>query len=270
MEVRALSAAESEEDFFRAAPKRGARVVVLGAAGGLGTALVQACERLQLRVAALDLASALANASSASSTHRIPFDATDDQSTRRAVDDAAKQLGGIDHLFNLVGFSTIPPLPLSEVTTSEWDRIIDGNLRSAFLTASAVLPHMHAEGSSIVFVTSTMTIGPNKGYGAYIAAKSGVAGLVKALALENAPKVRVNAVAPSAMLTPFMGGGPASSKDSIGKWDWFDPQAAAAAMPMKRLCTTADVVGPMLFLSSPLAGFMTGQVLHVSGGRVMP
>ena len=269
MEEGALTASTFEE-IFRAAPPRGARVVILGAAGGLGTALVHACEQLELKIAALDLSSSLDGLREAPTAHRIAFDATDEQSTRRAVEDAAKHLGGIDHLFHLVGFSTIPPVPLSEVPTAEWDRIIDGNLRSAFLSTSAALPHMSADGASIVLVASTMTIGPNKGYGAYIAAKSGAVGLVKALALENAPRIRVNAVSPSAMLTPFMSGGPTTSKESIGKWDWFDPQAAAAAMPMKRLCTTADVVGPMLFLASPLAGFITGQVLHVSGGRVMP
>jgi len=255
---------------LQATPAPGARVVVVGAAGGLGTALAQACSGLQLKVALMDLPEALSRLKKHPSAVHIPMDATSEQSTRQALAKAADQLGGLDHLFHLVGFSTIPPRMLSDVGAAEWDRVVNGNLRSAFLSASAALPHMRGDGASIVFVSSTMTVAPNKGYGAYIAAKSGVVGLVKALAVENAPKIRVNAVAPSAMLTPFMGGGPLAGRDHPSKWDWFDPKAAAAAIPMGRLCEPGDVVGPMLFLSSPMAGFITGQVLHISGGRVLP
>lgn len=261
------STARSE---LRGTPAPGARVVIVGAAGGLGTALAQACERLQLKLALLDLPQALARLPAHPAAVHIAIDATDEQSTNTAISEAAERLGGLDHLYHLVGFSTIPPRPMRELGAEAWDRVVDGNLRSAFLSANAALARMPDEGASIVFVSSTMTVAPNKGYGAYVAAKSGVVGLVKALAVENAPRVRVNAVAPSAMLTPFMGGGPLAGKQDPGQWDWFDAKAAAAAVPMGRLCTPADVVGPMLFLSSPLAGFVTGQVLHVSGGRVMP
>ncbi len=253
----------------RAAPAPGARVVVVGAAGGLGSALTQACERLQMNVAAMDLPEALARLGTGPSVHRIPIDATNEQSTHDAFAAAVDRLGGVDHLFHLVGFSTIPPKPLRETGVAEWDRLLNGNLRSAFLSANAALPLMRAPGASAVFVSSAMTAAPSRGYGAYVAAKCGIAGLVKALALESAPGIRVNAVAPSAMLTPFMGGGPLAGKEDPAGWSWFDAKAAAAVVPMGRLCTPDDVIGPMLFLSSPMAGFITGQVLHVSGGRVL-
>ncbi len=252
------------------APARGSRVVIVGAGGGLGRALSAACESLGLRMALMDLAAVVPKMACPAQSVCLPIDAADGDSVDRAFGEAAAFLGGIDHLFHVAGFSTIPPRPLRETDPTEWDRVIDGNLRSAYLCSVAALRHMNGDAPGIVLVSSTMTVAPNRGYGAYIAAKGGTVGLMKALALENAPRVRVNAVAPSAMLTPFMGGGPQAQGGSAGKWDWFDPVAAAAAIPMGRLCAPEDVVGPMLFLGSPAARFITGQVLHVSGGRVMP
>lgn len=256
--------------FAATVPARGSRAVIVGAGGGLGRALTAACEALGLRMVLMDLAGVVPKMACPAQSICLPIDAADRDSTAQAFGQAAQFLGGIDHLFHVAGFSTIPPRPLRDTDVDEWDRVIDGNLRSAYLCASAALNHMDGDAPDIVFVSSTMTVAPSRGYGAYIAAKGGTVGLMKALALENAPRVRANAVAPSAMLTPFMGGGPQAQRGDAAKWDWFDPAVAAAAIPLGRLCTPEDVVGPMLFLSSPAARFITGQVLHVSGGRVMP
>jgi 3-oxoacyl-[acyl-carrier protein] reductase len=265
-----LSDVSTSAAFAATVPAPGSRVVIVGAGGGLGKALTEAGQSLGLRMALMDLAAVVPKMACPAQSICLPIDAADRESTERAFDQAAGLLGGVDHLFHVAGFSTIPPQPLRDIGADEWDRVIDGNLRSAYLCAVSALRHMDGDTSGIVFVSSTMTVAPNRGYGAYIAAKGGTVGLMKALALENAPRVRVNAVAPSAMLTPFMAGGPQAAGGSAGKWDWFDPAAAAAAIPMGRLCAPEDVVGPMLFLSSPAARFITGQVLHVSGGRVMP
>jgi NAD(P)-dependent dehydrogenase (short-subunit alcohol dehydrogenase family) len=221
-------------------------------------------------MALMDLPGVVAGMQPPAGSVCLPVDAADDASVAHAFSEARAFLGGIDILFHVAGFSTIPPRPVRELGAGEWDRVIDGNLRSAYLCAVAALEHMDGDAPSMAFVSSTMTVAPNRGYGAYIAAKGGTVGLMKALAMENAPRVRINAVAPSAMLTPFMGGGPQAGRGDAAKWDWFDPAAAAAAIPLGRLCTPEDVVGPLLFLCSPAAQFITGQVLHVSGGRVMP
>jgi NAD(P)-dependent dehydrogenase (short-subunit alcohol dehydrogenase family) len=264
----------SEKSLDRALPSTvpdpGSRIVIVGAGGGVGKAATAACVKLGLRLALLDLPAVVEAMEVPPGATAVAVDAADANSTQQAFATAASSLGGIDHLFHLAGFSTIPPRPLKEIGIDEWDRVIEGNLRSAYLCASAAMRSMDGDSCSIVFVSSTMTAAPSKGYGTYVAAKSGTVGLMKALAVESAPRVRVNAVAPSAMLTAFMGGGPQASQAGAGKWDWFDPVAAAAAIPMGRLCTPRDVVGPLLFLSSAAASFITGQVLHVSGGRVMP
>ena len=149
--------------------------------------------------------------------------------------------------------------------------MISVNLRSAFLVARAALPLLkQRRQASLTFVSSALTYGVQSGYGPYIAAKSGLNGLVRALAIENAPHVRVNAVAPSVMLTAFLGGGTGQGGENHDRRDWLDATAAASVVPMRRLCTPEDVVGPMLFLASDAARFITGQILHVNGGRLTP
>jgi 3-oxoacyl-[acyl-carrier protein] reductase len=87
------------------------------------------------------------------------------------------------------------------------------------------------------------------------------------VALEGAPALRANAVAPSAIVTDFMTGG-LGRHDSDGTW--FDPSPYIPLIPLQRLADVDDVVGTVLFLASPAAGFITGQTIHVNGGRFMP
>ncbi|MEO8057007.1 MAG: SDR family oxidoreductase [Burkholderiales bacterium] len=244
-----------------------ARFAIVGGRGGVGQRLVSACLRMGHDVAVLDLLAAESSSNDAPKALFIGTDVCDDASVHDAFQLLGRHWDGLDQLVFLVGFSTIPPQSLRDSSLGDWDRIIDGNLRSAYATIRAALPLMDkGHAPSIVLVTSALTLAPQKGYGAYIAAKLGVSGLVKSLAVELAPAIRINAVAPSAMLTPFLAGG----SDDPAKRDWFDAKAAAAAIPLGRLCTPDDVVGPILFLSGPAAGFVTGQTLHVSGGRVLP
>jgi len=252
-------------------PPAGARVAIVGGCGGLGRRLVDACLGIGHRIAVLDLPAAIESSASREDVVLIKMDAADEASTNAAFESLARDWGGLDHLYFLVGFSTMPPKDLRDLDVAEWERVVNGNLTSAFLSVRAALPLLdEGEGASIVVVSSALTLAPQKGYGAYIASKLGVSGFVKALAIESAPGIRINAVAPSVMLTGFLSGGSPDGREDSTRPDWFDAKAAASAMPMKRLCTPDDVVGPILFLSSPGASFMTGQTLHVSGGRVMP
>jgi len=106
------------------------------------------------------------------------------------------------------------------------------------------------------------------GFGAYAAAKAGVIALTKTLAIENAPVVRVNAVAPSAVDTAFLRGGTGRSNEDEDIE--MDVDAYVNAIPLKRIATPIDIVEPILFLLGTGSGYMTGQVLWINGGAYMP
>jgi NAD(P)-dependent dehydrogenase (short-subunit alcohol dehydrogenase family) len=96
--------------------------------------------------------------------------------------------------------------------------------------------------------------------------------LTKAIAMENGPAIRANVVAPSAVDTAFLGGGTADGGEQPGADSWFkqNVEAYVASIPLGRLATADDIVGPILFLAGPGSRYITGQVIHVNGGRITP
>ena len=164
----------------------------------------------------------------------------------------------------------MPPRRIETFSAAEWDRLLAVNLRSAFLACRAALPLLKGgDNPSIVTVSSLHAALPPEGFGPYGAAKAGLVNLTKGLALENAPTIRANSVAPSGMLTAFIGGGTGHGGDE-GPTDWLDVAAIERATPLGRMARPEDVVGPILFLAGPAGRYITGQLLHVSGGRIMP
>ena len=122
----------------------------------------------------------------------------------------------------------------------------------------------------MVMVSSGLGFNVLPGFGPYAAAKAGLVGLTKALAAEGAPRIRANAVAPSAIETAFMRGGTGRGSDDPAAAAWFQGGDYARNFPLGRLAEVDDVVGPILFLLGTAARFMTGQTLHVNGGRITP
>ena len=253
-------------DLRRLAPPAGTRIAIAGGCGGIGRPLVRACLDNDLRVAVLDLPASLERHPPPAGVQPVPLDATDPA----RVDAAFAALGawhGLDVLVSLVGFTLTPPVSLLEATPAQWDEVQAGNLRAAWLLARAAAPLLHqAGGGCIVNTASMLAINPLPGFGPYAAAKAGLVALTKGLAHELAPRIRVNAVAPSAVHTAFMGGGTGRGGDEGGD-DWFAAGQAYAQIPLGRLAEPEDVVGPILFLASDAARFITGQVLGVNGGR---
>jgi 3-oxoacyl-[acyl-carrier protein] reductase len=251
----------------RMVPGPGSRVAVVGGCGGIGRAVVDACKDLALRTAVLDLPQ---------SVEKYPLDVevlVPMNATRAAdVDEAFARVeaifDGLDLLVFLVGFTLTPPRPTSEIDEAQWSEVLHGNLTTAHLVIRRALPLLRRGSKpNIVTISSGLGVSVLRGFGPYAAAKAGVIALTKTIALEAAPTLRANAVAPSAILTDFMTGG-LGRHDSDGKW--FDPTPYVPLIPLQRLADVDDVVGAVLFLASPAAGFVTGQTIHVNGGRFMP
>ena len=243
------------------------RLLLIGGCGGIGRAVAQAAVQAGAQVAALDLPISIER-HPLSGVHLLPIDAKDPVSVDQAVAQAAAKLGGIDGCVNLVGYMSAP-MALADTSTEVWQEVMSGNLDSAFYISRAVMPHLRAStNGSMVHISSGLGAWARPMYGAYGPAKAGLLLLMRQLALENAPHVRVNAVAPGPVDTAFLRGGTGRS-DEQGAPP-VPTEALAKLAPMGRMATPEDIVGPVLFLLSTASAYMTGQTLFVNGGAYMP
>lgn len=246
-------------------PGAGRRIAVLGAAGGIGRALVDAALAEGCEVAGLDLPASLAGWTPPPGVRTFAIDATNEGSVRAAFAELAAVFDGLDGFVNLAGF-TAARAPLAETDLATFEEVTAGNLTSAFLGAKAALPLLRKGVSpAMVLVSSGLALKPTPGYGPYSAAKAGVLALTRLLAQENAPLVRVNAVAPGAVETPFLTGGTGRSAREGN----FEREAYVRQVPLARMAGPADIVGPIMFLLGPASAYVTGQTLHVNGGLLM-
>lgn len=239
-------------------------VAVLGGAGGIGRALVAALSARGDDVVVLDLPVSLER-------HRppvdaIPVDIHSESSIEEAVRALAVRSPSLDGFVNLAGYNSMIQ-PLAATGTDYFDDILSGNLRGVFLSTRAVLPLM-ADNGSIVTVASGLAHYIRPGHGSYAAAKAGVIAMSRTFALELAPRIRVNIVAPGMVDTAFVRGGTGRSDESAD--NQMDMSRYTATIPFGRIAEPADVVGPIIFLLDDASRYMTGQVLWVNGGAYMP
>lgn len=239
-------------------------VAIIGAAGGIGRILVQHLLANGREVVALDLPASL---------HRhpldcptIPIDLLDETSITLATDYIEGMDLNLTGLVNLAGY-TKGVTQLSDITMADFDHMIAGNLRGFFAVTRSILPLM-AEGGSVVTVTSGLAQAVRPGHGAYAMAKAGIITMTKTMALEHAPRLRINAVAPGPVQTAFLTGGTGLSGEDQASI--IDVEQMAAAVPLGRIAIPEDVTGPIRFLLGDESGFMTGQVLWINGGAYMP
>jgi NAD(P)-dependent dehydrogenase (short-subunit alcohol dehydrogenase family) len=184
-------------------------------------------------------------------------DVADDDALRAALAALAAALGPPTVLVNNAG--VIDRTPAAETAPGQWQRVLDTNLRSALTAATAVAPHMRrAGGGSIVNITSLSAHFGVRQAVSYGASKAGLVGLTRALALEwGGAGIRVNAVTPGYVETDFtsaLSGDPERSRLVLGR------------IPLGRWGRPDDIGKAVLYLSSPLARYVTGQVLVVDGG----
>ena len=188
----------------------------------------------------------------------IPLDVTDPASVRAAVAAAETELGPIGVLVNNAGVNVAKPLLDHDV--EEWDRVIDTNLKGAWLMAQEVARHMVrlGHGGSIINIGSILGLTAQAMMPSYCAAKAGVINLSRAMAIELAPhKIRVNAIAPGFF-------------ESEMTHDYLNSNSGRAMttrIPMKRTGAIDELDGVLLLLASDASSYMTGAVITVDGGH---
>ncbi|MGN7970957.1 SDR family NAD(P)-dependent oxidoreductase [Microbacterium sp. 22296] len=231
------------------------RVIVTGGSGGIGAAIVERFLADGARVVVLDRRAPAEGMASVF----FPVDLRDPDDTRRAIDEAVGQLGGVDVLVNCAGI--FQHVPLLDITVDDWDRVLDINARATLLTMQAVAPVMlEARGGSIVNIASMAAKQGGGGEGHYAASKAAVVALTRAGAQEwGCHGVTVNAVCPGYVLTDM--GADTRSAEDVAAW--------SAKSPLGRLGIPEDVAGVTHFLASPAGGYLTGQAINVTGGMIM-
>ena len=166
------------------------------------------------------------------------------------IDDVVHRLGGLDVLVN--SSAVMERTPLGEVTPSQWDAMMALNLRAPFLLSQAAAPHLARAHGAIVNIGDLAAFETWPAYIPHGISKAGVVYMTRALARTLAPDVRVNAIAPGAVLLP-------------DNWSEDDAAKLRESTPLRRLGSPDDVVGAMLYLLR--ADYVTGETMIVDGGR---
>jgi len=244
-------------------PPEGSRLVVIGGSGGMGRVLVKAAKEVDLQVAAIDLPKSLEEFPPPDNVWPIACDATDESSVAAAFDAINDRWGAVDHIVNFVGF-TKKRVNVENMDLADWQEVVDGCLKSAFLVARYSIPLLR-RGDEPTLLNTSSTFGVlvrQSGYGPYASSKAAIINLTRALSTECNPVIRVNAVAPGLIDTEFLSGGTGRERRPNN----LDFDAIVESVPMRRIGRPEDIAAMALFLASPAASYVTGQTIHVNGG----
>jgi 3-oxoacyl-[acyl-carrier protein] reductase len=242
---------------------KGRSVVVTGGSKGIGKGIARVFAEAGAKVAIItrhaDQAEAAAKEIGADAL-AVAGDVTSLSSMENAMRLVAGRNGGIDVLCSNAGI--FPPAKLEEMTSEQWDEVIDTNLKGTFHAVKAAVPHLKKSDQGRIVLTSSIT-GPITGFPGwthYGATKAGQLGFMRTACIELAKYgITVNAVLPGNIVTEGLAG--------MGE---AYQQSMAASIPLKRLGSVEDIGYAALYFASKEAGYVTGQTIVIDGGQVLP
>jgi len=250
----------------------GKSILITGGAGGLGSQIARSVIAQGGSVGILDTNDDAINSlvselkASGAKVAGQKVDVRDSKSVTDAVNNLAKELGSVDVLIAAAGGSLGTPRDLDDISDDDFDLVLDVNVKGTFNCARAAIPHMKkAGGGSIVTFSSIggRSASPVTGV-PYATAKAAILGLTRRLAKEVGEfGIRVNAIAPGLFLTDRLEG-------MFNDMSKADQAEVIDAIPLRRMPKLQECVDPVLFLASEESSFITGTVLDVNGGRMMP
>ncbi len=257
---------------------RGTRVVVTGAAGGLGFAMAEVLADCGAHVTLADIdeprlaASTLRLAERGGRARACVVDVTDQSSVQALIDDVVESEGGVDAVFANAGIAAVPGFrvdggqTLDTVERSDWDRVLGINLTGVMHTMKCAAAVMKRQGSGRIVVTASnagLRPEPLVCYG-YAASKAAVIHLVRHAALELAPYgVLVNAICPGPFYGTLIGGGVTEHPTEEMKQMW------AKLIPLGRMADPEELKGLVVLLASPASSFITGAAHVIDGGSLV-
>jgi 3-oxoacyl-[acyl-carrier protein] reductase len=242
---------------------KGLVVMITGGGSGIGAEAAKSFAALGAKVAVVDknlegalvVSAAIREAQGIATAYET--NVTDEASVNATVEQIQRDLGSVSVLVNNAGFTR--DMKITRMSVADWESVIDVVLKGAFLCSRAVLPGMaEADYGRIVNISSRAHLG-NPGQANYSSAKAGIIGFTRALSLEwGKHHITVNAVAPGIINTSAVTNLPHYQKIR---------ESAERTTPIPRIGEVDDVANAIVFLGSRLASYITGETLHVTGGR---
>jgi NAD(P)-dependent dehydrogenase (short-subunit alcohol dehydrogenase family) len=239
----------------------GKRVIITGAATGLGRAFALAFAKVGATVLAVDVneAGATETVSLMGNGFSTHCDITSSQSCKALAEAASDKLGGLDILVNNAAlYGTLQRKPFAEIEEDVWDRVMAVNVKGVWQASRHLAPLMKiAGGGSIINVASATVFSGSPQWMHYVASKGAVIAMSRTMAKElGGDKIRVNVLAPGFTMT----------EASLGHMENARTYGVERGA-LKRPAEVDDIVGGALFLASPLSSYMTGQTMIIDGGR---
>jgi NAD(P)-dependent dehydrogenase (short-subunit alcohol dehydrogenase family) len=234
-------------------------LLVTGAAGGIGRVVSSVLAEASARLVLVDRPGPALDDALGAHTDVRAADATQDREMRSLVEEAQQTLGPIDGLVNCAGLWEIASW--EDIDADQWRRVLEANLRSAFVCCQTVLPGMvsRRKGAIVNFASTAGEYGSISPASHYAAAKGGVIALTKSLAREVGEfNVRVNAISPGPTDTVALGAVSSEDKARVGR-----------RTLLGRLAQPEEMAHGVLYLVGPLSTFVTGHVLRVNGGSLL-